>query len=196
MHYNQIQDLAPLVANDGIAAGDVLWLSDNPLDAEALCVEMPALIARGVMVIDITASYVCYTLTASANPAEGGTVEIEGGETLYLEGDSATLQALPNLGWRFDHWEVNGTDMGDANPLTLTVDTDIDAVAVFIQTNCMLTVSITGNGTVLPVSGEYPCNSAIDARSHTRCGLAFRPLGRPRGGAGSRDPPRCCSIRT
>jgi internalin A len=50
LDYNKIKDLAPLVENPGINMGDRVDVSDNPLDEEALNVEIPALQARGVEV--------------------------------------------------------------------------------------------------------------------------------------------------
>jgi len=51
LDFNQINDLAPLVANQGIGEGDTIRLSGNPLSATAIGVQIPALQARGAMVI-------------------------------------------------------------------------------------------------------------------------------------------------
>jgi Leucine-rich repeat (LRR) protein len=48
--HNQITDLLPLLSNGGLGGGDGLGVFDNPLDEEALTVEIPALQARGVYV--------------------------------------------------------------------------------------------------------------------------------------------------
>lgn len=50
LHSNQITDLAPLVANQGVGQGDLLTVSFNPLTQQALTVQIPALVARGVTV--------------------------------------------------------------------------------------------------------------------------------------------------
>jgi Leucine-rich repeat (LRR) protein len=47
---NQISDIAPLVDNSGLATGDTVWLSSNPLSQTSITVHIPALQARGVMV--------------------------------------------------------------------------------------------------------------------------------------------------
>ena len=47
---NQIKDLAPLVANTGLGEGDQVNLENNPLSAQALNRQIPALQARGVIV--------------------------------------------------------------------------------------------------------------------------------------------------
>lgn len=50
LDYNQISDISPLVANVGLAAGDMVWLRDNPLSADSLYIYIPELEARGVAV--------------------------------------------------------------------------------------------------------------------------------------------------
>ncbi|HOZ49520.1 MAG TPA: leucine-rich repeat domain-containing protein [Candidatus Hydrogenedentes bacterium] len=47
---NGIEDIGALVANAGLAEGDTLDLSRNPLSQQALCVDIPAIEARGVRV--------------------------------------------------------------------------------------------------------------------------------------------------
>ena len=47
---NQIEDLAPLVANTGLSDGDVVYLAGNPLSDQARNEQIPALEARGVNV--------------------------------------------------------------------------------------------------------------------------------------------------
>ncbi len=48
---NQISDLTPLIDNSGFAATDTLSVVDNPLSAQALNTDIPALEARGVFVM-------------------------------------------------------------------------------------------------------------------------------------------------
>lgn len=69
-----------------------------------------------------------YTITASANPAEGGTVT---GGGSYGCNSTATLQAYPNTGWEFDNWTggLSGTD----NPQSFVVTSSLSAVANFRQ---------------------------------------------------------------
>jgi internalin A len=47
---NQVTDLSPLLANAGLGAGDTVNLEFNPLSADALNLQIPALEARGVLV--------------------------------------------------------------------------------------------------------------------------------------------------
>ena len=65
-----------------------------------------------------------YTITTSANPADGGTVT--GGGT-YNEGVSATLRADANTNYTFDHWQDGST----SNPRTITVTASATYTAYF-----------------------------------------------------------------
>ena len=48
--------------------------------------------------------------------------------------ESATLTAQAAQGWRFDHWEENGQNLGTTNPLTVTMGTqDRSIKAVFTE---------------------------------------------------------------
>jgi hypothetical protein len=50
VRYNQVTDIAPLVANPNIGSGDEIWLENNPLSAECISAQIPVLVARGVIV--------------------------------------------------------------------------------------------------------------------------------------------------
>ena len=65
-----------------------------------------------------------FTVTATVNDAQGGTVS-GGGE--YLEGTEIQLTATPAEGYEFKQWSNGSTD----NPLTLTVTEDIELTAEF-----------------------------------------------------------------
>lgn len=55
LDFNLITDIGPLLSNAGLAEGDTLDLSGNPLGQNALCNGIPALQARGVEVISDSA---------------------------------------------------------------------------------------------------------------------------------------------
>jgi internalin A len=48
---NQISDISPLVDNSGLASGDTVWLTNNPLSQNSINVDIPTLQARGVTVV-------------------------------------------------------------------------------------------------------------------------------------------------
>lgn len=99
---------------------------------------------RIYMQSSVTLYYECYaeieyevptiTVTTSANPAEGGTVT--GGGT-YESGATVTATAIPNSGYAFSHWLIDGVNFGNSNPISgaLTADTSVTAVFTKIETS-------------------------------------------------------------
>ena len=80
-----------------------------------------------------------YTITAVADPEDGGTVE---GAGTYDGGTVITLTATPNTGYSFVHWKENETVVSSAANYTFTVSSDRNLVAFF---SLPLTVSVTTN---------------------------------------------------
>ncbi len=79
-----------------------------------------------------------YTVTATANPAEGGTVE---GAGTYNYGTTATLTATPATGYHFTNWIENGTVVNATNPYTFMVTGDRNLVANFELEKHQLTIN-------------------------------------------------------
>jgi len=68
------------------------------------------------------------TITVTA----GGTTSPAPGTYTYTNGTVATVTAIPNIGYIFDYWELNGTNVGSANPYPLTMDANYALHAVFV----------------------------------------------------------------
>ena len=68
------------------------------------------------------------TVTATANPAEGGTVS---GGGAYAEGTTCTLTATPNEGYVFVNWTENGEVVSTEATYSFTVTGNRDLVANF-----------------------------------------------------------------
>ena len=68
-----------------------------------------------------------YTLSATSNPTEGGTINPTNGE--YEEGTEVTITVTPNLNYEFDKW--SGSWSGSESPLTLIMDGDKNLVGNF-----------------------------------------------------------------
>ena len=106
------------------------------------------------LTIDDTPTPTTYTITATANPAAGGTVS--GGGT-FNSGETCTLTATANSGYQFLNWTKNGAEVSASAAYTFTVTETAQFVANFIQSQTQtytLTVScdptmgaVTGNGT-------------------------------------------------
>jgi hypothetical protein len=69
-----------------------------------------------------------YTLTITA--ATGGTTSPAPGSYSYTEGASVTVTAIPDPGYKFANWLLDGA-ANTENPITITMDTDHTLEAVF-----------------------------------------------------------------
>ena len=69
-----------------------------------------------------------YTVTATVNPAEAGTVT---GAGEYEEGAEATLTATAAEGYEFVNWTVAGAEVATTATYTFTVTADVEVVANF-----------------------------------------------------------------
>lgn len=69
------------------------------------------------------------TIGVTIRPERGGTVT---GSGTYAQGDSVTLQATPAAEYGFDHWELNGVNIGTTRTLQVTANANASYVAVFL----------------------------------------------------------------
>jgi hypothetical protein len=109
-----------------------------------------------------------YTVTATVNPAEAGTVE---GAGEYEENAEATLTATPNEGYEFVNWTVAGEEVATDATYTFTVTADVELVANFkvIDTSvdnintAATSVKMIKNGKLIIVKDgvEYDAQGAI-----------------------------------
>ncbi len=90
-----------------------------------------------------------YTVTTNVVPVGSGTVS---GAGTYEAGANITVQAIPNTGYTFDHWDDGSTQ----NPRSVTVTSDMSFTAYFIHNAYTITVNAnpTNAGTVSG-SGSY-----------------------------------------
>jgi len=87
---------------------------------------------------------VIYTLTATANPSEGGTVSPSSQQ--YDSGDVATVTATASSEYVFQSW--SGSASGSSLSTTVTMDSDKAVVANFVKKKYTLTINIEGEGSV------------------------------------------------
>ncbi|HNT88732.1 MAG TPA: leucine-rich repeat domain-containing protein, partial [Candidatus Hydrogenedentes bacterium] len=97
-----------------------------------------------------------YTLTTTVNG--NGNLNFGPGTYRLASGAVVMLQAFPNFGWAFDHWEGDvppGSE--NDNPLDVTMDQDRAIMAVFVEGSRALTISVggSGSGTTDPAPGTY-----------------------------------------
>ena len=115
-----------------------------------------------------------YTITVSANPTAGGTVN--GGGT-YQQGQSCTVRAVANNGYTFTNWTENGSVVSTNANYSFTVNGNRTLVANFTQqapTNYTITVSAnpTAGGTVTG-GGTYQQGQSCTVRAVANNGYSF-----------------------
>lgn len=94
------------------------------------------------------ASVTSYTISASANPSNGGTVT--GGGT-FAPGLTCTLTATPSEGFSFDNWTENGTVVSQDAIYSFTVDRNRTLVANFSSAPYfIISASATSSGNITP----------------------------------------------
>jgi cell wall-associated NlpC family hydrolase len=71
-----------------------------------------------------------YSLTISTST--GGTTNPSPGTYSYQAGTVVTVTAIPDANYKLDHWELDGNNIGSANPISITMNTNHNLHAVFI----------------------------------------------------------------
>ena len=94
---------------------------------------------------------VSYSLTVDIVGQGAVSLSPEGGE--YTEGTEVEITATAVEGFVFANWsgDVESTD----NPITVTMDSDMNLIATFELAKYALNVTIVGNGSVSPANGDY-----------------------------------------
>jgi len=77
------------------------------------------------------------------------------GSYTYLHDTVVVVEAVPEMGWRFDHWE--GVDAGQEaeNPLSIAMTADAEIQAVFVPIEYALAIEAEAGGTTSPTPGVY-----------------------------------------
>ena len=101
-----------------------------------------------------------YTVTASANPSNGGTVSGGGGP--YYYGYPVTLTATPNEGYVFNNWTKNGEVVSCLSQYNLNVTESAEYVANFQEvTNGFVIGDATHANVYLPTYYYYSLSEQI-----------------------------------
>jgi len=102
-----------------------------------------ALFLSFLFVISCTKDPIIYTLTTSANPADGGTVSPSTQQ--YDEGKTATITATASSEYVFQSW--SGAT-GSTNSTSVVMNSDKSVTANFVKKKYALTTTVEGEGTV------------------------------------------------
>jgi hypothetical protein len=129
---HQIEALSPVSAGPGIRYAFVSW-SDGGGQIHTITVQSP---------MTITANYQFqYQLTIQvANPAKG-TTDPAPGEHWYSSGTNQPVTAQPTPGNQLNHWELDGNNVGSANPYTVLMDTPHTLKAIFEASQVAVTIA-------------------------------------------------------
>ena len=108
-----------------------------------------------------------YTITTLVDPVGAGTVE--GGNT-YPAGETVYLNAIPNSGWTFSHWQDGIT----TNPRSITVTENATYTAFFLQENYTITVNaIPAEGGSISGGGSYHYGDMVTLTANANSGYTF-----------------------
>jgi len=118
-----------------------------------------------------------YTLTATANPAAGGTITKNPNQATYTHGTLVLLTATPNTGYSFTNWTENGTVVSTSAAYQITMTGNRTLVANFTIKSYTLNVVInpTGGGTVAknPNQAAYDSGTAVILTATATSGYTF-----------------------
>jgi hypothetical protein len=102
---------------------------------------------------DLKYAFEPYTLTITTT--SGGTTDPAPGTYAHEGGSSVEVTAIQDECYLFDYWELDGNDVGSANPYPVVMDSNHTLHAVFVQTTYDLTITVTSGGTTDPTPGTY-----------------------------------------
>ncbi len=132
------------------------WEGDIPAGADIHDPTLPIVMDSNR---DLTAVFTAIPqalLTVNVSGMGSGTTSLAPGVHSIDLGSSTWIQAIPDEGSAFDHWEG---DIGSANPyqdsILITMDQNRTVTAIFVPAVWTLTVQKTGNGATSPVPGNY-----------------------------------------
>jgi hypothetical protein len=100
-----------------------------------------------------------YTLTITTTA--GGTTNPAPGTYTYTACSMVQVTAIPNSGYVFDHWELNGSNVGSANPYTVHMDSNYILKAYFVPAPAPLTVSISPMSASILVGQQLTFTSTV-----------------------------------
>lgn len=100
-----------------------------------------------------------YTLTISKSGSGSTLPSTE--DHSYEELTPVSVTATPSPGWDFDHWILDGQNVGSQNPYVVNMNQNHALVAVFEEesappaTQYTLTISVSGSGSTTPSAGSH-----------------------------------------
>ncbi len=145
----------------------------NWLTVAMACQSMALLLASGDALAGAPPTYYDLTIEIHDEAGNPGTLSPEAGVHSYISGAQVTLEATPNAGWVFTHWYF-GEETIDANPHTITMDSDTVITAVFTK-RFSLSPAVIGKGTITvePELPEYAGGARVQVTAIPEAGWTF-----------------------
>jgi hypothetical protein len=109
-------------------------------------------------------------ITASCDPAEGGTLS---GTGFYVEGYDCTLTASPNLGFSFLNWTKDGTVVSENATYTFTVTEAAEFVAHFVVSYDIVVTCNPAEGGMATGAGTYEHGTTATLTATANEGYTF-----------------------
>ena len=135
-------------ANSGWSFSHWLVDSQNP-GATNSTIQLPMVSNRTVTAVFDEKPNNDLTISVSGSGITSPSV----GTYTYEEDTVVQVTATPNSGWKLDHWLLDDVNVGNANPLTVTMDNNHRLTSVFSGERPSLDISVTGSGSTNPVLG-------------------------------------------
>ena len=135
-----------------------------------------ALFLSFLFVISCSKDPIIYTLTTSANPAEGGTVIPSTQQ--FEEGETVAITASPSSDYVFQSW--SGAATGSTISTSVVMNSDKTVTANFVKKKFVLTISVEGEGTVTEKiikagsATDYTIGSVIELTATGKTGWEFK----------------------
>ncbi|MEM3640972.1 MAG: immunoglobulin domain-containing protein, partial [Candidatus Bathyarchaeia archaeon] len=108
-----------------------------------------------------TAQVITYTL--KIDTTAGGTTNPTPGTYTYSAGSLVQVMAVPSSGYVFDHWELNGTNVGTTTTYTVTMNNNYNLKAFFKTAPAPPTVSISPLSTSILVGQQVTFTSTVSS---------------------------------
>jgi len=160
--------------NDTMGAGGLNWSWPTAgMTVKEFIVLDEAVPADELLDLPGNAQTTEYTVTATADPTEGGTVS---GAGTYKEGASVTLTATPNTGYRFTGWTIGGENVGNATTYTisdLAADTEVVANFEAIPTYTVTATANPAAGGSVSGAGTYSEGASVTLTATASIGYKF-----------------------
>lgn len=181
--------MIPLIGTDGDAydfaittlpktVGFKIWFQEPAKGTDGVYPDDPVItqniqeISNGTTFGDLII-HPLYTLIITATT--GGTTTPGPGEHQYPYGTIVDVLAEPDACYVFDHWELDGFDVGSDNPISVTMDQNHTLHAAFELIYYDLTITTTPGGTTNPSLGTYshPCGNVTEVLAIPNAGYLF-----------------------